>query len=58
MPRKIIASPEGIAALYDEAQRAYFAAEDADQEDDYAKGVYETLQYLHGDGERPELEES
>jgi hypothetical protein len=44
-----------IEKLRLDAQKAAFAAEDAGDTDDFAEGIYQTIQWLFGDGDRPDL---
>lgn len=46
-----------IDDLRSEARIVAFAAEDQMERDDFAEGVYQTLQWLAGDGERPDVVE-
>jgi hypothetical protein len=52
---RIVRPAEQVEDLHREAQRVSFQAEDAGREDDYATGVYDTLQWLYGNAERPDL---
>jgi hypothetical protein len=44
----VVRTPQGIAAVFDVAQRTAFAAEDAGFENEHAQGVYAALQWLTG----------
>jgi hypothetical protein len=48
-------SRDEIRELRDQAREIVFAAEDASDTEPYAQGVYETLSWLAGDYDRPDL---